>query len=94
MVPEVYIQWIEMIHHGATSQVQIAAGQSKPFRIKTGVHQGSVLSPPLSITVIDAVMEGLKRQPLWALLYADDVVLMAENRKKNLKKKHRDGRTS
>ncbi|VDM70095.1 unnamed protein product [Strongylus vulgaris] len=30
---------------------------------------------------MDAVTEGLKRQPPWALLYVDDVVLMAENRK-------------
>ncbi|VDM74445.1 unnamed protein product [Strongylus vulgaris] len=53
----------------------------KTFRIKTGVHQGSVLSPLLFITVMDAVTEGLKQQPPWALLYVDDVVLMAENRK-------------
>ncbi|VDM69190.1 unnamed protein product [Strongylus vulgaris] len=30
---------------------------------------------------MDAVTEGLKRQPPWAPLYADDVVLMAEDRK-------------
>ncbi|VDM69796.1 unnamed protein product [Strongylus vulgaris] len=36
MVPEVYIQWIKVIYHGARSHVH---GQSKPFRIKTGVHQ-------------------------------------------------------
>ncbi|VDM71402.1 unnamed protein product [Strongylus vulgaris] len=29
---------------------------------------------------MDAVTEGLNRQPPWALLYADNVVLMAENR--------------
>ncbi|VDM76096.1 unnamed protein product [Strongylus vulgaris] len=42
---------------------------------------------------MDAVMEGLKRQPPWALLYAEDVVLMAET-EKNLKKKHREGGTN
>ncbi|VDM73398.1 unnamed protein product [Strongylus vulgaris] len=83
-----------MIYHGATSHVQTAAGQSKPFRVKTGVHQRSVSSLLLFITVMNAVTDNLKRQPPWALLYADDVVLMAENRKKNLKKKHRDGRTN
>ncbi|VDM84115.1 unnamed protein product [Strongylus vulgaris] len=69
-----------MIYHGATSHVQTAAGQSKPFRIKTGV-QGSLLSPLFFITATDAVTEGLKRQPPRILLYADDVVLMAEDRK-------------
>ncbi|VDM76304.1 unnamed protein product [Strongylus vulgaris] len=43
-----------------------------------GVHQGSVLPPLLFITVMDAVMEGLKRQLPWVLLYADNVVLMVE----------------
>ncbi|VDM84024.1 unnamed protein product [Strongylus vulgaris] len=42
-----------------------AAGQSKLFRIKTGVRQGSVPSPLPFITVMDAVTEGLKRHP-WA----------------------------
>ncbi|VDM70430.1 unnamed protein product [Strongylus vulgaris] len=81
VVPEVYIQRIKMIYHGATSHVQIAAGQSKPFHIKTGMHQGSVLSPLLLITVMNAVTESLKRQLPWALLYADYVLLMAGNRK-------------
>ncbi|VDM82913.1 unnamed protein product [Strongylus vulgaris] len=48
---------------------------------KTGIHQDSLLSPQLFITIMDATTEGLKRQPPWALLYADDVMLMAENRK-------------
>ncbi|VDM66318.1 unnamed protein product [Strongylus vulgaris] len=43
----------------ATSHVQTAAGQSKPFRRKTGVHQRSVLSPLLFVTVMDAVTKGL-----------------------------------
>ncbi|VDM76414.1 unnamed protein product [Strongylus vulgaris] len=87
-VPEIYIQWIKMIYHGATSHVQGAAGQSKLSRIKTGVHQGSVLSP-LLLTVMDAATEGLKRQPSWGPLYADDVVLMAENRKELKKEAQR-----
>ncbi|VDM69036.1 unnamed protein product, partial [Strongylus vulgaris] len=57
MATEVY-PMDKTIYHGATSHVQTAAGQSKPFRIKADVHQGSVLSPLLFITVMDAVTEG------------------------------------
>ncbi|VDM78370.1 unnamed protein product [Strongylus vulgaris] len=64
----------------------------KPFRITTGVHQRSVLSPLLFITVMDAVTAGLKRQSPWALLYADDVVLKQKT-EKNFEKKQGDGRT-
>ena len=46
--------------------------------MKVGVHQGSVLSPLLFIIVLEALSrdfrEGLPRE----LLYADDLVLMAE----------------
>ncbi|VDM70153.1 unnamed protein product [Strongylus vulgaris] len=77
MVPEVYMQWMKVIYHGATSHVKTVAGQSKPFRTKNGVHQESVLSL-LFITVMDAVTEAFERQPPWTLLYAGD---MAENKK-------------
>ncbi|VDM76116.1 unnamed protein product [Strongylus vulgaris] len=73
------IQWIEMIYHGATTMCDLR--QDSQHHSKDRVHQGSVLSPLLFITVIDAGMEVLKRQPPWALLYVDDVVFMAEKRK-------------
>ncbi|VDM75318.1 unnamed protein product [Strongylus vulgaris] len=81
MIPEVYIQWIRMIYREVTYQVQTAAGRSKPFTHKDRRTSGIGAPSPLIITVMDAVTGSLERQPPWALLYADDVVLMAENRK-------------
>ena len=80
MVPEEYVQWIKMIYRDATSHVQTAAGESEDFQIKAGVHQGSVLSPLLFITVVDTIVRNFIRQPPWAVMYADDVILMARSR--------------
>ena len=80
-VPEEYVQWIKLIYHNASSHVQTAAGQSKEFQIKVGVHQGSVLSPLLFITVMNAVIKSLRREPPWTLFNADDVVFIPSTRK-------------
>ena len=44
-----------------------------------GVHQGSVLSPLLFIAVLKAISRTFNKQGLpFELLYADDLVIMAE----------------
>ena len=47
--------------------------------MKGGVHQGSVLSPLLSAIVVEALTHDVKKGLPWKLLYADDLVLMAES---------------
>ena len=48
------------------------------FDVKVGVHQGSVLSPLLLIIVMDVISQEIREGLPWELLYADDLVLMAE----------------
>ena len=43
-----------------------------------GVHQGSVLSPLLFIIVLEALSRTFRKGLPMELLYADDLVLMAE----------------
>ena len=54
---------------------------SEEFGVGVGVHQGSVLSPLLFILVL--VLEALSREfrtgVHWELLYADDLVVIAES---------------
>ena len=45
-----------------------------------GVHQGSVLSPLLFIIVLEALSREFREGLPMELLYADDLVLMAESR--------------
>ena len=46
--------------------------------VKVGVHQGLVLSPLLFVVVMEAPMQDVREGLLWQLLYADDLILMAE----------------
>src|SRR5437867_897105 len=53
---------------------------SESFEVMVGVHQGSVLSPILFNIVMQAIADNFKKGLPWELLYADDLVLMAESR--------------
>ena len=47
-------------------------------KVNVGVHHGSVLSPLLVAIVIDALSNEIKEGTLREILYADDLVLIAE----------------
>ena len=51
---------------------------SEWFGVNVGVHQGSVLSPLLFITVMEAVTHSVREGLPWAMLYADDLVLVGK----------------
>ena len=44
-----------------------------------GVHQGSVLSPLLFIIVLEALSREFRTGVPWELLYADDLVVIADS---------------
>ena len=50
------------------------------YGIEVGVHQGSVLSPLLFIVVMEEATKECRVGNPCKLLYADDLVLMAESR--------------
>src|SRR6266516_5349108 len=54
--------------------------ESETFEVKFGLHQGSVLSPILFNLVMQTIAENFKKGLPWELLYADDLVLLAESR--------------
>ena len=51
---------------------------SKGFKVKVGVHQSSVLSPLLFIIVLDSLSNAFQEGLPMELLYADDLVLLAD----------------
>jgi len=70
------------ITEGVQTSVKINGGLSEEFEVNVGVHQGSVLSPLLFIIVIEALSHEFMVGLPWELLYADDLVLMAESKEK------------
>ena len=78
-VEEWLVEAVMMMFQGAKTVVRTAAGDTGPFEVNVGVHQGSVLSPLLFIIVMDSVARKAGSSLPWEILYADDLVLLAES---------------
>ncbi|XP_055853474.1 uncharacterized protein LOC129917133 [Episyrphus balteatus] len=79
-VPETYVRIIMDMYDGAVTKVRCAAGVTEEFEITVGVHQGSVLSPLLFITVLDYLLQGKVTDPkVHQLFFADDGAIISED---------------
>jgi len=58
--------------------VRTVYGNSNGFKVKVGMHQGSALSPLLCVIVMEALSREFRVALPWELLYADDLVVVAE----------------
>ena len=79
-VPEKYLRLVQETYKDVTTRVRSAVGETRSFRVGVGLHQGSALSPFLFNIVFDVITGGVRENPPWCVLYADDVILVAENR--------------
>ncbi|CAH2096880.1 unnamed protein product [Euphydryas editha] len=68
--------------HNSASVVRTVASDTDPFLITFGIQQGLALSPFLFNVVLDSVSAYIQDQPPWLMMYADDIVLVDENRLK------------
>ena len=74
------IRLIKAMYAGSTTAVKVQREGTESFEVKVGVHQGSVLSPLLFVMVMEALSRDCREGLPYELLYADDLVLMAESR--------------
>ena len=70
---------VQSMYPNARSRVQVNGEYSEEFPVKVGVHQGSVLSPLLFILVLEALSRDFRTGAPWELLYADDLLIMADS---------------
>ena len=77
-VDEWLVKIVQSMYTNARSRVRVNDSLSEEFSVKVGVHQGSVLSPLLFIMVLEALSIEFRTGCPWELLYADDLVLVAE----------------
>ena len=68
-----------MWRSGLCDWCSVGEGYSEEFEVKVGVHQGSVLSPLLFITVLEALSQEFRSGVPWEDLYADDLVIITES---------------
>ena len=77
-VPETLVQAVIATYRNCRSAVVVDGHLSETFGGSVGVHQGSILSPLLFITVIECVeyvTKHTRRQDLMEMLYVDDLAL-------------------
>jgi len=66
------------MYTGAKTVVRAVYGNSNGFEVKVGMHQRSALSPLLFVIVMEALSREFRVALPWELLYADDLVVIAE----------------
>jgi len=66
------------MYTGAKTVVRTVYGNSNGFEVKVGMHQGSALSPLLFVIIMEALSREFRVALPWELLYADDLVVIAE----------------
>ncbi|XP_066947156.1 uncharacterized protein [Macrobrachium rosenbergii] len=77
--PEKLVRLVEVIYERTSTKVTSAVEKTENFEVSVGLQQGSALSPFLSVLVMDALSEEIRIEVLWELLYADDLVITAED---------------
>ena len=78
---EFYVRIIKDMYDGVTTTVRSAAGLTEEFKVGVGLHQGSALSPFLFFIIMDKLMEGIRKDTPWDMLFADDIVLSRQSHK-------------
>jgi len=63
----------------AKTDVGTVYGNSNCFEVKVGMNQNSALNPLLFVIVMEALSRGSRVSITWELLYADDLVVIAED---------------
>ena len=63
---------------GARSRTRVNGSFSEEFEVKVGAHQRSVLNPLLFIIVLEGLSCKFRVGCLREMLYADDLVILAE----------------
>ena len=78
-VDEWIVSVIRAMYEDTATKVRLNGRENKAFSVRVGVHQGSVLSLLLFIIVLAALSREFREGLPIELLYADDLVWMAES---------------
>ena len=70
---------VQAMYKDSKSYVRVNGSCSSSFDVTVGVHQGSVLSPLLFVIVMEALSRDFRHGFPWEMLYADDLVITADN---------------
>jgi len=84
-VEEWLVLAVMSMYSGAKTVVRTVCGNSRSFEVKVVMHQGSALSPPLFVIVMEAISREFGVALPWELLY-DDLAVIAETEEELIKR--------
>jgi len=85
-VEEWLVSAVMYMYTGAKSFVSTVYDNSSGFEVKLGMHQGSALSPLLFVIVMETISREFRVALPWKVLYADDLVVIAETEEDLIKR--------
>ena len=77
-VEEWLVSAVVYMYTGAKTFVRTVFDNSSGFEVKVGMPQSSALSPLLFVIVMEAISREFRVALPWKVLYADDLVVIAE----------------
>ena len=79
--PESEVKMVEAIYENNTGRVVVGSCMSNEFQVNIGLRQGSALSQLLVILVMELISRKISTTAtLKKIVYADDLVIIAEHR--------------
>ena len=81
-IVEKYVQLVQDMYEGSKTVVRCAAGicTTESFKIKVGLHQGSASSQSLFAVIMDRLMDEVRRESPWMMLFTDNIMICKETR--------------
>ena len=68
------------MYHSTETRVRTCGGDTEPFKITMGLHQGFALSPYLFTLVMDELTKHIQTEVPCCFLFVDDIVLVDETK--------------
>ena len=72
---EVMVRAVMSLYSCAKTRVRVGSAYSEKFKVKIGVHQGSVLSPLLFSIIVNVITENASR--VWLMNYCMQITLFS-----------------
>ncbi|GKB46415.1 ataxia telangiectasia mutated family protein [Tanacetum coccineum] len=77
--PRRYSGVIKDMYEGVKTRVQTTMGNTEFFSVDVDLHQGSAISPYLFTLILDELSREIQESIPWCMIFADDIVLIAES---------------
>ena len=69
------VQLVQDMYEGSETVVKHAVGTTVSFKVNVRLHQVSALNTFLFPVIMDRLMNKVRREPPWTMLFADDIVI-------------------